>query len=77
MQIKEEGSQFLERLKAMSLFRCTVLQVKERMAIGLARVLHLQLKVVPTPERSKRVLWDQFHSIKYPPGYIPRDSGCS
>jgi membrane-bound transcription factor site-1 protease len=34
MQIKEEGSQFLERLKAVSLFRCTVFQVKERMAIG-------------------------------------------
>jgi membrane-bound transcription factor site-1 protease len=37
-------------------------------------VLHLKLKVVPTPARSKCVLWDQFHSIKYPPGYIPRDS---
>ncbi|MFS7982472.1 putative site-1 protease [Helianthus anomalus] len=30
--------------------------------------------VIPTPSRSVRVLWDQFHSIKYPPGYIPRDS---
>ncbi len=23
--------------------------------------------------RAKRVLWDQFHSIRYPPGYFPRD----
>lgn len=23
--------------------------------------------------RHKRVLWDQFHSIRYPPGYFPRD----
>jgi membrane-bound transcription factor site-1 protease len=37
-------------------------------------VLQLKLKVVPTPPRQKRVLWDQFHNIKYPPGYIPRDS---
>ncbi|GJW97026.1 subtilisin-like protease SBT6.1 isoform X1 [Tanacetum coccineum] len=37
-------------------------------------VLHLKLKVIPTPPRSMRILWDQFHSIKYPPGYIPRDS---
>ncbi|XP_057785482.1 subtilisin-like protease SBT6.1 isoform X1 [Salvia miltiorrhiza] len=37
-------------------------------------ILRLKLKVVPTPQRSQRVLWDQFHSIKYPPGYIPRDS---
>ena len=24
--------------------------------------------------RAKRVLWDQFHSMRYPPAYIPRDS---
>jgi hypothetical protein len=24
--------------------------------------------------REKRVLWDQFHSLRYPPGYLPRDS---
>lgn len=23
--------------------------------------------------REKRLLWDQFHSIAYPPAYIPRD----
>lgn len=23
--------------------------------------------------RAKRVLWDQFHSIRYPPAYFPRD----
>ncbi|KAG5582596.1 hypothetical protein H5410_053223 [Solanum commersonii] len=36
--------------------------------------LHLKLQVIPTPSRSVRILWDQFHSIKYPPGYIPIDS---
>lgn len=37
-------------------------------------MLQLKLKVVPTPPRAKRISWDQFHNIKYPPGYIPRDS---
>lgn len=24
--------------------------------------------------RAKRLLWDQFHSMRYPPAYIPRDA---
>ena len=24
--------------------------------------------------RKQRILWDQWHSIRYPPAYIPRDS---
>lgn len=24
--------------------------------------------------RERRVLWDQFHSLRYPPGYLPRDA---
>ena len=24
--------------------------------------------------RQRRLLWDQFHSVRYPPAYIPRDS---
>lgn len=31
-------------------------------------------EVIPTPPRQKRVLWDMFHSIRYPPMYIPRDN---
>lgn len=23
---------------------------------------------------SKRILWDQFHNLRYPPGYFPRDN---
>ncbi|KAI8470645.1 MAG: hypothetical protein J3K34DRAFT_509177 [Monoraphidium minutum] len=34
----------------------------------------LRVQIVPTPPRGKRVLWDQFHSVRYPPGYIPRDN---
>jgi membrane-bound transcription factor site-1 protease len=33
------------------------------------------LDYIPTPQRSKRVLLDQYHSLKYPEnGYILRDS---
>ena len=33
------------------------------------------LEVIPTPERSKWILFDQYHSLKYPEsGYILRDS---
>ena len=30
--------------------------------------------IVPKPPRERRVLWDQFHSVKYPPAYFPRDN---
>lgn len=36
--------------------------------------LPIKVKVVPTPPRSKRVLWDQYHNLRYPPGYFPRDN---
>mmetsp|Transcript_40415 Transcript_40415/g.102302 ORF Transcript_40415/g.102302 Transcript_40415/m.102302 type:complete len:1225 (-) Transcript_40415:14-3688(-) len=34
----------------------------------------VKVNIIPTPPREQRVLWDQFHSIRYPPGYIPRDN---
>ncbi|GMR32293.1 hypothetical protein PMAYCL1PPCAC_02488 [Pristionchus mayeri] len=33
----------------------------------------MRLRVIPTPARSQRILWDQFRNLRYPPGYIPRD----
>jgi membrane-bound transcription factor site-1 protease len=33
----------------------------------------VKAEVIPTPPKSQRVLWDQFHSVRYPPAYIPRD----
>ncbi|GFS41015.1 SITE-1 protease [Actinidia rufa] len=75
MQIKDEGAQFsgeIEGNVTLSVYSPPAQGEKERRSSTC--VLHLKLKVVPTPPRSNRVLWDQFHSIKYPPGYIPRDS---
>uniref|UniRef100_A0A6B2KXI5 Uncharacterized protein n=1 Tax=Arcella intermedia TaxID=1963864 RepID=A0A6B2KXI5_9EUKA len=33
----------------------------------------VKVNIVPTPERSLRILWDQFHNLRYPSGYFPRD----
>ncbi|CAG0880863.1 unnamed protein product [Cyprideis torosa] len=36
--------------------------------------LPIRVKVIPTPPKHKRILWDQFHNLRYPPGYFPRDA---
>uniref|UniRef100_A0A2P2J411 Uncharacterized protein MANES_16G115100 n=2 Tax=Rhizophora mucronata TaxID=61149 RepID=A0A2P2J411_RHIMU len=75
MQIKEEGAQFSGEIEGN--ITLTIYSPPAQGEKGSRRstcVLQLKIKVVPTPPRSKRILWDQFHSIKYPPGYIPRDS---
>eukprot|EP00257_Ricinus_communis_P014111 XP_015571710.1 subtilisin-like protease SBT6.1 isoform X1 [Ricinus communis] len=75
MQIKEEGSQFSGEIEGnVTLMIRSPPAPGEKSPRSSTCVLQLKLKVVPTPARSKRILWDQFHSIKYPPGYIPRDS---
>lgn len=32
------------------------------------------VKVVRTPPRERRLLWDQFHSLAYPSAFVPRDN---
>ncbi|KFB49658.1 membrane-bound transcription factor site-1 protease [Anopheles sinensis] len=34
----------------------------------------LKVRIIPQPPRQKRILWDQYHSLRYPPGYLPRDN---
>jgi membrane-bound transcription factor site-1 protease len=34
----------------------------------------VKLKVVPTPPRDARILWDQFHQLRYPSGFFPKDN---
>jgi len=36
--------------------------------------LPLRVKIIPTPPRHRRLLWDQYHNLRYPPGYFPRDN---
>ncbi|EDQ87026.1 uncharacterized protein MONBRDRAFT_27758 [Monosiga brevicollis MX1] len=35
--------------------------------------LPVTVRIIPTPPRSRRLLWDQYHSLAYPSGYFPRD----
>nr|XP_002122807.1 membrane-bound transcription factor site-1 protease [Ciona intestinalis] len=35
--------------------------------------LFIKVKIIATPPRAKRILWDQFHNLRYPAGYFPRD----
>uniref|UniRef100_A0A182P1R8 Membrane-bound transcription factor site-1 protease n=1 Tax=Anopheles epiroticus TaxID=199890 RepID=A0A182P1R8_9DIPT len=34
----------------------------------------IKVRIIPQPPRQKRILWDQYHSLRYPPGYLPRDN---
>lgn len=36
--------------------------------------LHVKAAIIPTPPRQRRILWDQFHNLRYPAGYFPRDN---
>ena len=36
--------------------------------------LPIRVEVIEKPPREKRVLWDQYHSLRYPSGYFPRDA---
>ncbi|KAF7270742.1 hypothetical protein GWI33_016324 [Rhynchophorus ferrugineus] len=37
-------------------------------------ILPIRAKIIQTPPRHKRILWDQYHNLRYPPGYFPRDN---
>ncbi|XP_075693673.1 membrane-bound transcription factor site-1 protease isoform X1 [Rhinoderma darwinii] len=56
----------------------TVTSPKENEKNGAERFstvkLPIKVKIIPTPIRNKRVLWDQYHNLRYPPGYFPRDN---
>jgi hypothetical protein len=69
-------------LGKQSLLRCLRLLACSQIAFlvfwflgqGSTVDVNLKLNVVPTPPRARRILWDQFHSIRYPSGYFPRDN---
>ncbi|KAH9300652.1 hypothetical protein KI387_012235, partial [Taxus chinensis] len=75
MQIKDEGAQFSGLIEGNVTFTVVSPPAKgENTPRRSVCTLSLKLQVITTPPRSQRILWDQFHSVRYPPGYIPRDS---
>ncbi|GAM18904.1 hypothetical protein SAMD00019534_020790, partial [Acytostelium subglobosum LB1] len=37
-------------------------------------MLPVKVHIIPTPPRHKRILWDQFHNLRYPSGFLPKDT---
>ncbi len=33
----------------------------------------VKAKIIAEPPRQQRILWDQYHNLRYPSGYFPRD----
>lgn len=33
----------------------------------------MKAKIIAEPPRQQRILWDQYHNLRYPSGYFPRD----
>ncbi|KAG8093885.1 hypothetical protein GUJ93_ZPchr0012g19812 [Zizania palustris] len=75
LQVKDEGSQFSGIISGnvtLSIYSPAVHGESSPRSSSCS--LYLKIKVAPTPIRSRRILWDQFHNIKYPSGFVPRDS---
>ncbi|XP_002028387.2 membrane-bound transcription factor site-1 protease [Drosophila persimilis] len=49
------------------------LRDKKNETLLIEVIFPLTIKVTRKPPRNKRILWDQYHSLRYPPRYIPRD----
>lgn len=63
-----EGSIAVEIASATS--NAESIQSRQRSKI----VIPVRARLRSTPPRKQRILWDQFHSIRYPPAYVPRDN---
>ena len=66
--------QILARYISSFCFLCLLLQLHSGAEHTSTVKLPIKVKIIPTPTRSKRVLWDQYHNLRYPPGYFPRDN---
>lgn len=75
MQIRDEGANFSGVIEGNVSLSVVSPSGREEQALRRSTcILWLRVKVIPTPPRERRILWDQFHNVRYPPGYIPRDS---
>ncbi|XP_024539020.1 subtilisin-like protease SBT6.1 isoform X2 [Selaginella moellendorffii] len=75
LEVTEDGASFTGVAEGNITFTVVSPPAKgENQSRRSSVVLPVRVPVIPTPPRARRILWDQFHSIRYPPGYIPRDS---
>ena len=54
--------------------RHSLFQEGEKEARVSIVTLPIRVKIIPMPSPRKRILWDQYHNLRYPPGYFPRDN---
>ena len=55
-------------------FLFSILQSPDQEPVTSKAQFGIKAKISPTPLRPYRLLWDQFHSLRYPAGYFPRDN---
>lgn len=60
------------QVEVEGMLRVRILSVHEKTFSDIG--LPIKANVVPPPAKEKRLLWDMYHSMRYPPGYVPRDS---
>jgi membrane-bound transcription factor site-1 protease len=51
-----------------------VLTIKDTFLMSQVVKLPIKARIISTPPRKQRILWDQYHNLRYPPGYFPRDN---
>ncbi|MFH4973379.1 hypothetical protein AB6A40_000088 [Gnathostoma spinigerum] len=49
-----------------------MVDVYEQKKLSTATFL-IRARIIPTPSRRRRIIWDQYRNMRYPPGYLPRD----
>ncbi len=45
----------------------------DRTGMPAKLAIPLAVRITPPPPRRRRLLWDTWHSLRYPPAYLPRD----
>uniref|UniRef100_A0A0K8VMR6 Membrane-bound transcription factor site-1 protease n=1 Tax=Bactrocera latifrons TaxID=174628 RepID=A0A0K8VMR6_BACLA len=72
--VNEKGANFKGVAEGHISLEIECLQEQQESKIVTKIDFPLKVTVIPKPPRNKRIIWDQYHSLKYPPGYIPRDN---
>ncbi|XP_049884757.1 membrane-bound transcription factor site-1 protease [Pectinophora gossypiella] len=71
--VKEEGADFEGVVEGHLNVTIESDEMGEKTMKNATLMLPIRARVIPVPVRSRRLLWDQFHSLRYPGGYFPRD----
>lgn len=72
LHISAVGVPSSSRIEVEGILKLRVVSVHEKTHSDIE--MPIKANVIPPPAKEKRLLWDMYHSIRYPPGYVPRDS---